>query len=447
MQAQDRTVIEKPYPFNLYLYPMDNLTAKPIKITDSASIGYCPSNTVQLTCSGISKYHVQIEKKEREFIIKDLNSTYGTYLNGVHVTEAYLNEDDCLRIGNQKLLVSFSNHTVITSQNEYNYLRSRNNMWNKELESLHHYAKKDFPILLLGESGVGKEVIARYIHNKSSRRENAFITINCSSLGESLIESELFGHIKGSFTGAICDRKGAFEAARYGTLFLDEIGDLGVHLQPRLLRALENQEIRPVGSDRSVKTDVRIIAATHKDLDALIKRREFRSDLLFRLNVIQIKIPPLRERMEDFEALLFNLSSEMEVRLSRPVVDKIKRYNWPGNIRELRNFIARASAVCQERVMIEDLPRLVHTMQPQTSNDLKSDSIISKLLTNYCSSFNDKKISILDELEKVAIKEALSRYSGNQLLAADFLGISRSSFHTKLRKYEIDMNKFKYGNV
>ena len=175
---------------------------------------------------------------------------------------------------------------------------------------MHHYSKKNFPILLLGESGVGKEVIARYIHNKSSRRGKPFITINCSSLGESLIESELFGHIKGSFTGAICDRKGAFEVARYGTLFLDEIGDLAIHLQPKLLRALENQEIHPIGSDHNIKTDVRIIAATNKNLDALIEKGEFRSDLFFRLNVVQIKIPALRERMEDFEALLFNLSRE-----------------------------------------------------------------------------------------------------------------------------------------
>ena len=449
IQKYNNTSIEKPHPIILYLYPMDNLTANPIKITDYASIGHNPSNTVQITCSGISEYHVQIQKKEKKFIIKDLDSAYGTYLNGVHITEAYLNEDDCLRIGDQKLLVSFSNHTFInTNQNEHNYLHSRNDIWNKELESLHHYSKKNFPILLLGESGVGKEVIARYIHNKSSRREKPFITINCSSLGESLIESELFGHIKGSFTGAICDRKGAFEVARYGTLFLDEIGDLAIHLQPKLLRALENQEIHPIGSDHNIKTDVRIIAATNKNLDALIEKGEFRSDLFFRLNVVQIKIPALRERMEDFEALLFNLSREMEVRLSRPVIEKIKKYNWPGNIRELRNFIARASAICQERVMIEDLPRLVHAMNIQPSNTLDTDSIISKLLTNYCSSFSlsEKKRSILDELEKVAIKEALSRYNGNQFLASDFLGISRSTFHTKLKKYQITINKFKYDS-
>ena len=442
----NKATVEKPHPIVLYLHPMNNIAAEPIKIIDHASIGYSPSNTVQLTCSGISKYHVRIEKKEKKFIIKDLKSTHGTYLNGVHITEAYLGEDDCLRIGSQKLLVSFSNHTVInTSQNEPNYLYSKNDAWNKELESLHYYARKDFPVLLLGESGVGKEVIARYIHNKSSRQQKPFITINCSSLGESLIESELFGHVKGSFTGAIYDRKGAFEVARNGTLFLDEIGDLATHLQPRLLRALENQEIRPIGSDCNIKTDVRIIAATNKNLNELVVKKEFRSDLLFRLNVLQVKIPPLRERMEDFEALLFKLSREMEVRFSRPVIEKIKKYNWPGNIRELRNFIARASAICQERVMIEDLPRLVHTMHPQPSNNLETNTTISKLLTNYCSSFSlsEKKRSILNELERVAIKEALSKYKGNQLLASDFLGISRSTFHTKLRRYQIDTDDFK----
>ena len=171
----DDVAVKKPHPLILYLYPMNNIFAKPIKITDQASIGYSPSNTIQLTCSGISKYHLRIEKRETKFVIQDLKSVHGTYLNGVHVTEAYLSEDDCLKIGNQKLLVSFSDHGVInTNQSDYNYLHSRNNVWNKELESLHQYARKDFPILLLGESGVGKEVIARYIHNKSFRHKKTF---------------------------------------------------------------------------------------------------------------------------------------------------------------------------------------------------------------------------------------------------------------------------------
>ena len=444
----NEVIIEKSHSLVLYLHPINNTVAKPIRITDYASIGYSPSNTIQLNCSGISKYHVSIERKEKKFIIKDLQSMHGTYLNGVHITEAYLHENDCLRIGNQKLLVSFSNHRAMnTGQNEHTHLHSKNDTWKKELESLPHYAKKDLPILLLGESGVGKEVIARYIHNKSFRQQKPFITINCGSLGESLIESELFGHIKGSFTGAIYDRKGAFEVARKGTLFLDEIGDLAIHLQPRLLRALENQEIRPIGSDCNIKTDVRIIAATNKNLNELVAKKEFRSDLLFRLNVLQVKIPPLRERMEDFETLLFQLSKEMDVRFSRSVIEKIKKYNWPGNIRELRNFIARASAICQERVMIEDLPRLVHSMHSKPSSNSKTGTIMSKLLTNYYSSFSlsEKKRSVLNELEKVAIKEALLKFKGNQLLASDFLGISRSTFHTKLRRYKIDIDNFKDG--
>ena len=254
----------------------------------------------------------------------------------------------------------------------------------------------------------------------------------------------MFGHVKGSFTGAIYDRKGAFEVAREGTLFLDEIGDLAIHLQPRLLRALENKEIRPIGSDSNIKTNVRIIAATHKNINELVTKKEFRSDLLFRLNVVQINIPPLRERMEDFEGLLFKLSREMEVRFSRPVIEKIKQYNWPGNIRELRNFIARASAICQERVMVEDLPRLMHAMHYQPPDSLELSTIMAKLLARYCSSFslNEKKKSILDELEKIAIKEALSRYGGNQVLASEFLGVSRSTFHTKVKKYHIDVDKF-----
>jgi len=172
--------------------------------------------------------------------------------------------------------------------------------------------------------------VSHVIHDYSGRSEGPFVSVNCSALTESLVESELFGHVKGSFTGATSDRKGAFEAARGGTLFLDEIGDLPLSLQPKLLRALENQEIKPVGSDKTLKTDVRIVTATHKNLEKLVIEKTFRSDLFFRIHVVKISIPSLKERMEDFEDLLYHFSREMRVRFSVGAIEKLKEHSWPG---------------------------------------------------------------------------------------------------------------------
>ncbi|WP_374032992.1 sigma 54-interacting transcriptional regulator [Bdellovibrio bacteriovorus] len=195
-------------------------------------------------------------------------------------------------------------------------IKSRNEVWNEELQTLSNVAKTEFPVLILGPSGTGKDVIAQALHENSLRDKGPFVSVNCSALSETLIESELFGHVKGSFTGAINDRKGAFEAARGGTLFLDEIGDLSYSLQAKLLRALENNEIRPVGADRNVRTDVRIIAATHQNLSEKIREGLFRSDLYFRLNVVSVAPPALALRMEDFEELLYTFARKMRVRFS-----------------------------------------------------------------------------------------------------------------------------------
>ncbi len=199
----------------------------------------------------------------------------------------------------------------------------------KNCKNLGNVAKTDFPVLILGPSGTGKDVIAQALH-QTSDRQGPFLSVNCSALSETLIESELFGHVKGSFTGAVNDRKGAFEAARGGTLFLDEIGDLSYNLQAKLLRALENGEIRAVGADRNTQTDVRIIAATHQNLGEKIREGSFRSDLYYRLNVVTVTPPALNLRMEDFEGLLYGFARSMRVRFSH------------GAIVSLKNILGRA---------------------------------------------------------------------------------------------------------
>ncbi|MGZ3692515.1 MAG: sigma-54-dependent Fis family transcriptional regulator, partial [Pseudobdellovibrio sp.] len=238
--------------------------------------------------NSVEKKHALLEQKEDKIFIKDLRSQTGVFVNGARILEARLQDGDVIRIGEVELLA----HDLSVNKPQFS-LQSLNESWQKQLIKLAHTAQTHFPILLLGPSGTGKDVIAQALHHHSQQSRQVFLSVNCSALTETLIESELFGHVKGSFTGAISDRKGAFETARNGTLFLDEIGDLPYSLQAKLLRALENNEIRAVGSDRAIKTNVRIIAATHQNLYQKIQEGSFRSDLFYRLNVVTIEVPKL----------------------------------------------------------------------------------------------------------------------------------------------------------
>lgn len=310
-------------------------------------------------------------------------------------------------------------------------MTSRNPQWNAELQSLSGVSQSEFSVLLLGPSGTGKDVIAQAIHKNSPRSACAFVSVNCSALTESLIESELFGHVKGSFTGAMNDRKGAFESARFGTLFLDEIGDLSYNLQAKLLRALENNEIRPVGSDKVVKTNVRIIAATHQNLEQKIQSGEFRSDLYYRLNVVSIHTPSLKERIEDFEDLLYSFAKEMRVRFSFDAIQRLKAHAWPGNVRELKNLVARASALFTHRqIDLEKVERLLSgsSFQPQGLREASAQGA---------------QLSVIKEVERQIIIKKLQTNRGNQRKTAHELGMPKSTLNDRLRQYKIDPREMK----
>lgn len=316
-----------------------------------------------------------------------------------------------------------------TNQPEAFPLTSRNPLWNAELQSLKHVSQTEFPVLLLGPSGTGKDILAQAIHRSSPRQHAPFISVNCSALTETLIESELFGHVKGAFTGAINDRKGAFESARHGTLFLDEIGDLPFNLQAKLLRALENNEIRPVGSDRTVTTNIRVIAATHQNLSQKINDGLFRSDLFFRLNVISVGTPALRDRIEDFEDLLNCFAKQMRVRFSFDAIQKLKMHSWPGNIRELRNLVSRAAAVYPHHQI--DLDRAARL--------LKSSTVHTPLLDEQGTS----RLSVIKEVEKQIILKKLQENKGNQRKTALELKMPKSTLNDRLRQYQIDYRVYK----
>lgn len=398
-----------------------------VEAGEFVTIGRDPSNQIILEDDSVSGRHARIERKNEGFLIRDLRSRNGTFVNEVRVYEAMLNDGDRIRLGETGFEFNWERNEVKTETSS----ASKNFLWNQQLSRLPNIAASDFPVLLTGPSGTGKDLMAQAVHQQSPRRGGPFVSVNCSALSESLVESELFGHLRGSFTGATGDRKGAFEAARGGTLFLDEIGDLPLGLQPKLLRALENSQIQPVGSDRPVQTDVRIVAATHHDLKRLVFEERFRSDLYFRLHVVQIQMPPLSSRLEDFEDLLYVFCRQMRVRFSVQAIERLKRHPFPGNIRELRNIVARAKALCgNEEVTELDIVQMI---------DVMPDPATQPIMPPKASR------SIIKEIEIEMIKSRLIANRGNQRKTAVDLGIPKSTLHDRIRSYGIDVKELIKG--
>lgn len=289
-------------------------------------------------------------------------------------------------------------------------------------------SQHNYPVLILGESGTDKELVARSIHFSGPRQNRPFVPVDCSALVPTLIESELFGYVKGAFTGAAHSKMGLMEAAGSGTLFLDEIGEMPVDLQAKLLRALQEREIKPVGSTECIPIATRVIAATNRDLEAAVRQNQFRQDLFFRLNVVQIKIPPLRERKSDIPLLVnsflekFSEPSGRIRTVSEEAMARLIAYDWPGNVRELENAIERAVALGSGPILhVGDLPSNVHygahDRLPQ------ADELVP-----------------LEELERRAILRALRESSGDKLVAARLLGIGKTTLYRKLKQYQADLH-------
>lgn len=281
-------------------------------------------------------------------------------------------------------------------------------------------APSDAPVLITGPSGAGKEVVARLIHQWSPRAHGPLVAANCAGLPESLIESELFGHTKGAFTGASEARQGFFRAAHGGTLFLDEIGELPVHLQPKLLRALESRQITPVGSDRPVEVDTRLIAATNRDLEQSMRQGRFREDLYYRLNVVELAVPPLADRYDDVLPLARQFAKEFSggpVRLSPQAAQCLLAYSWPGNVRQLRNAVQRACLLCRGDVILpEHLPPNLTALASAAPGESAAGR--------------------LGQVERATILATLAECGGNRTQAAKKLGISRRALIYKIRAIE-----------
>jgi len=296
------------------------------------------------------------------------------------------------------------------------------------LETIARASEAASPVLVVGESGTGKELLARALHAKSRRRDGPFVAVNCSAIPENLLESQLFGHRRGSFTDAKEDRRGLFQEADGGTIFLDEIGDMPAPLQAKLLRVLQEREVHPLGAPAPIAIDIRVIAATHRDIESLARDGLFRQDLFYRLNVITIRVPPLRERPDDLLPLVAHFLEKHGRLLRRPgctlapgVIEALRRHAWPGNVRELENVIERGLVMSRDDVIGEDdLPESLRGGPARTSEDPETS------------------IRTLADVERDHIVTAIRRLGGNKAAAARVLGLDRKTLYRKLESYGLD---------
>jgi DNA-binding NtrC family response regulator len=369
----------------------------------------------------VSRRHCKIEVSGDMLIVTDLGSTNGIIYNGERVDKISLKNGGSFKIGRTEVDIRLgrsSRRLVPDSAKGLGDLIAVSKEMREVFSLIKHAASSDATVCVMGESGTGKELVAREIHRLSRRAASPFVAINCGAIPPTIIESELFGHEKGAFTGASTLHRGVFEQADGGTLFLDEIGEMPPELQTRLLRVLETSSVRRIGGQRDIKVDVRIIAATNQDLGRLVEERRFREDLFFRLYVFPIYLPPLRERKEDIPVLAehfargFGVDTKGKI-FTEGAISKLLSHKWPGNVRELKNTIQRAV------ILSPSLP-------------IGPDSI--KIAAATVNLGGDRSLS---NQEKNAIIEALRRTRGNKTRAASVLGISRSALINKIKRFAI----------
>jgi len=349
------------------------------------------------------------------------NGAYDYLTKPYKLDELVIVVDRACEYGRLSVKSKLLEHELVRKESPFEFVGTSRQLTDI-LALIRKVAPTDSPVFIQGESGTGKELVANTVWHYSKRKDRPFIALNCASLSESLIESEIFGHEKGSFTGAFQLKHGLVEVADRGTLFLDEIGEMPIGLQAKLLRFLDSGEFRRVGGNKALTVDVRLITATNKDLPAMIKKGTFREDLYYRLNVITITLPPLRERKEDIAALARHFLKQYAKKLDKSITDLtpdarelLSGYHWPGNVRELENVVERAVILCESNLLgAEDL-------------SVPTPAVIAELGTN----------PSLEEMEKNYILRVLKEANGNQSKASQLLGIDRKTLYLKLKKYGI----------
>ncbi len=379
----------------------------------------------------VSRRHAALDVEGRRLRITDLKSTNGTFVDGVSVVEAFLTGGEIVRLGGSALRIDRNQPDSRAARAPRRTGFGRFVGASPELLRLYplveRLAASDVSLVIEGETGTGKEVLAEAIHEHSARREKPYVVLDCTAIPPNLAESELFGHERGAFTGATARRLGVFEQADGGTLFIDEIGDLEVGLQPKLLRALERGEVRRVGGSSTIKVDVRVIAATRRDLDRAVQDGFFRDDLFHRLAVGRITLPPLRRRRGDISLLAGHFWSELApgTPIPRHLLQRWEDYDWPGNVRELKNAIARQLVAGDAAsVPFEDDAVESGTDDPLADAESAMRDVLHARLP-----FPVARIRVLEALQKAYVERALAEHDGSVERAAAALGIGRRYFH------------------
>jgi len=410
----------------------------------SLKIGKKEDNDFVLSDNAISRYHLEVSLAGDGFMLSDLDSTNGTVLNNSRIKQVYLSPGDVIHIGNTKIeFQSFDEKIKIkpSTKTEYGEMVGKSLKMRQIFSVLERIAPSLATVIIEGETGTGKELVARAIHNNSPRKDKPFIVFDCSAVAPNLIESELFGHEKGSFTGAVKQHKGGFEAANGGTIFLDEIGELTEELQPKLLRALEQREVRRVGSTQIVKLDVRVVCASNRDLKKEVEAGRFRQDLYYRLSVVKVTLPPLRDRSEDIplivEKLLkvgrFNRDPKGNFHIVRVEDDALKmlqRYSWPGNVRELSNVIERAVSLAPGNNLDANHLAFVFQEVEHTSVGSSESFVVDTNLP-----FKDAKQKVVELFERDYIQELLKKHDYNVSKSARVAEIDRKHLRNLIKKY------------
>jgi len=390
-------------------------------------LGSAPNNDVTVFDPSVSRYHCEILHTDEGFLLRDLGSTNGTVVSGLRIKEALIIDDVLMQLGrsNAKFIPGHEEHVDPSMDAHFGELVGRSQKMRDVFGILQKVSATDLTVTVQGETGTGKDLVARALHQASPRADGPFVVFDAGAVASNLIESELFGHEKGAFTGATEQRRGAFEQADGGTLFIDEIGELALELQPKLLRALEQREVKRVGGAKQIPVDVRVICATNRSLVEEVQKGHFRDDLFFRISVVVLSLPSLRERPEDIELLVesFLQQGQPKMHAAPDTINVLLNYDWPGNVRELRNVIDTARALCSDSVLHAKDLIFAHEQDISNSKRGAEMSLAGKTL---------------ESIERAAIAQTLSHLGGNRSAAARTLGIAPSTLYLKLKKYGIE---------
>jgi transcriptional regulator with GAF, ATPase, and Fis domain len=423
--ASDRAAVES---FRLHVVAAPEATSDFTSASARVVVGTHESADFVLADRTVSRFHCELYIADDAVFIRDLGSKNGTRVDGVPVLHAPLRDGCKLKIGSTELRFESGAPQAsipLSKKAQFGLMVGRSVAMRAAFYRLEMAAARRSTVLLEGETGTGKELAAESLHLEGAGRDGPFVTVDCTAIPPDLLESELFGHEKGAFTGAVAARQGAFEAASGGTLFLDEVGELSASLQPKLLRVLERKQIKRVGASAYQSVDVRVIAATNRELRAEVNAQRFRPDLYYRLAVVEVRLPPLRERKEDIPAivehLVEQLDPEKEASLvrSQGFLDEVMRHEWPGNVRELRNYIERCIAL--------GMP-----MPLASESEPAGDALVDA----------SKPLRLAKEIwnttcERRYLIEIIRRHDGNKTAAARAAGIDRNHFHRLLRQLGI----------